>query len=162
MKTICIKTNNEEILEYLNRNLKKLEEIVISVNEFKNYKNIIIHYIGKNIEDFLINTSTIIADCIVIFFENNILEKVIEDNYFYFEEYEKEIVLKVCYKIIELQEEQLGYKKEVLKALIYEYLLDNKIMNLEGFILFRIKEYMEILDYIIDISVTNYIMSLKY
>ena len=46
MKTICVKTNNEDILEYLNRKLESsyLEDIVISFNEFKNYKNIIIHY----------------------------------------------------------------------------------------------------------------------
>lgn len=49
MKTVCVKTNNENILEHLNRNLEnsELEDIVISSNEFKNYKNIIIHYYRK-------------------------------------------------------------------------------------------------------------------
>ena len=41
------------------------------------------------------------------------------------------------------------------------YFIDNKYMILEGFVLFRLKQYFEILDYIIDTSVTNYVVSLQ-
>lgn len=49
MKTVCVKTNNDDILEYLNIKMENsgIEDIVISSNEFKNYKNIIIHYYRK-------------------------------------------------------------------------------------------------------------------
>ena len=163
MKTICVKTNNDEILEYLNRELEQsqLEEIVISINEFKNYRNIMVHYFGKNERRFLLETSQIIANTIEIFYEKNMLEKIIEDNYFYFEDFEKDMILKISEKIIEIQESNFKYKNEILKGLIYEYFIDNKYMILDGFVLFRLKPYFEILDYVVDTSVTNYVIGLQ-
>lgn len=163
MKTICVKTNNEDILEYLSRKLKNsvLEDIVISFNEFKNYKNIIIHYCGINERKFLLEISQIIADMIETFYEKKLLEKIIENNYFYFEEFEKEMILKISERIIEIQESNFKYKNEILKGLIYEYFIDNKYMILDGFVLFRLKSYFEILDYVVDTSVTNYVIGLQ-
>ena len=163
MKTICVKTNNEEILKCLNRTLEEssLEDIVISFNEFKNYKNVMVHYYGSNERKFLLETSQIIANVIEIFYEENMLEKIIEDNYFYFEDFEKEIILKICEKIIEIQEANFKYKNEILKGLIYEYFIDNRYMILDGFVLFRLRPYLEILDYVVDTSVTNYVIGLQ-
>lgn len=50
MKSLCIKTNNTNTLEYLLNEFKLLElnNIYFSQNEFKHYKNIIIHYTGKD------------------------------------------------------------------------------------------------------------------
>ena len=163
MKTVCLKTNNEKILEYLNIELEKLcwEDIVISLNEFKKYKNIVVHYYGKNERKFLLEFSQILSKMIERFFEKNILEKIINDNYFYFDEYEKDLILKISEKIIEIQESSFEYKNEILKGLIYEYYLDNKYMILEGFVMFRMKQYLEILDYVVDTSVTNYVIGLQ-
>ena len=43
MKSICIKTNNENLLNYLLNELEYIEikPVIISTNKFKNYKNII-------------------------------------------------------------------------------------------------------------------------
>ena len=163
MKTICIKNNDETILEYLFCELNKLniKELVISRKEFKNYKNIIIHYVGEYEYNFLNTISEIIAKCVEVFFEKNILEKIIDDNYFYFEDFEKEIILRISEKIIELQESKLKYKEDILKNIVCEYFLENKYMNLDGFVMFRIKEYLEILNYIIDISVSNFVVNFR-
>ena len=50
MKSICIKTNNENLLDYLLNELDYIEvkPVAISKNQFKNYKNIIIHYSGND------------------------------------------------------------------------------------------------------------------
>ena len=50
MKSLCIKTNNEDILNFLNDSLLKLDlnDIYISRAEFKVYKNIIVHYVGED------------------------------------------------------------------------------------------------------------------
>ena len=50
MKSLCIKTNNSKILDYLLNELKysEIEHICFSKNKFKNYKNIIIHYLSNN------------------------------------------------------------------------------------------------------------------
>ena len=163
MKTICVKTNNEAILEYLNKEIKAIDinEIVISINEFKNYKNIIIHYLGEKENRFLFEISKVVAFCIEIFYEEKILLNIIEDNYFYFEDFEKDMIFRICRKIIEIQECNFKYKNEILKDLIYDYFVENKYMIIDGFVLFRIKEYLEILDYVIDTAVMNYVVSLQ-
>lgn len=160
MKSICLKTNNEEIISYI---IKKLEEefneIIISNNKFKIYKNVIIHYIGNQERNFLIHFSTMLAEMISTFYEKKLLDKIIDNNYCYFEDFEKQIILKICEKIIEFQEASFKYKEEILKGLVYEYFLeDNKYMVLDGFINFRVRPYLEILDYVVDTSVTNYIL----
>ena len=163
MKSICLKTNNEEIISYVIKSLENdFDEVVISDNQFKVYKNVIIHYIGKNEKNFLIQISTLIAKTISIFYEKKILDQIIEDNYCYFEEFEKQIILKICEKIIDIQEASFQYKEEILKGLVYEYFLEgNKAMNLDGFINFRVKPYLEVLDYVVDTSVTNFVLGLQ-
>ena len=163
MKSICLKTNNEEIISYI---IKKMEndfdEIVISENKFKIYKNVIVHYIGKNERYFLIKFSEMLASMITLFYEEKILDKIIDENYCYFEDFEKQIILKICMKIIELQEASFKYKEEILKGLVYEYFLDgNKYMILDGFMNFRVKPYLEVLDYVVDTSVTNFVLGLQ-
>lgn len=159
MKSFCIKTNNNEIIEYLQTQIEllEIERIYISKNKFKIYKNIIIHYIGENQKQFLYELSCILANCIEKFYEQKILKNYLDYNYFYFEDFEREIILKICLKIIELQEEQFEYKNEILKELIFDYLLDTKSMVLDGVVNFRIKEYREILEYVAEIGVANYI-----
>ena len=162
MKSICLKTNNEEEIKFIIKNLEKnFEDILISSNKFKIFKNVIVHYKGDNEKSFLIKISELISQIIEIFYEEKILDQIIDENYFYFEDFEKEVILKICEKIIELQEANLAYKKEILKGLVYEYFLDNKIMILDGFINFRTKPYLEVLDYVVDTSVTNYVIGLQ-
>lgn len=163
MKSVCLKTNNDEIISYVIKRLEnEFDEIVISTNKFKVYKNIIVHYTGQNERNFLINFSGVLATMIAIFYEERILDKIIDENYCYFEEIEKQIILKICEKIIELQEENFKYKEEILKGLVYEYFLEgNKYMILDGFINFRVKPYLEVLDYVVDTSVTNFVLGLQ-
>ena len=161
MKSICLKTNNEEIISYTIRKLEDFENIVISSREFKIYKNVIVHYTGNNEKIFLIQFAEIISEIIEVFFFFFILDKIIDDNYCYFEEGEKNVILRISEKIIELQEASFQYKKEILKGLVYEYFWDNKIMILDGFVNFRLKPYLEVLDYVVDTSVSNFVLGLQ-
>ena len=63
MKSLCIKTNNSNSLSYLLNELNnlELEEICYSCNQFKHYKNIIIHYTGNDNKLFLDKISTILS-----------------------------------------------------------------------------------------------------
>ncbi len=159
MKSFCIKTNNNEIIDYLQTQVEllQIQNIYTSKNKFKIYKNIIIHYKGDRTKQFLYELSSVIAKCIERFYEKKILKKYIDYNYFYFEDFEREIILKICYKIIELQEEQFEYKNEILEELILDYLLEAKSIVLDGVVNFRIKEYREILEYVAELGVANYI-----
>ncbi len=162
MKSICLKTNNEEMINYMIKNLEEgFENIVVSSNKFKIYRNVIVHYNGNNEKDFFINIANLLSEIIEKFYEEKILYRIIDNNYCYFEEIEKEIILKISEKIIEIQEASIQYKKEILKGLIYEYFLDNKVMVLDGFVNFRLGPYLEVLDYVVDTSVTNFVFGLQ-
>ena len=159
MKSFCIKTNNNEIINFLQTEfeLLKINDIHISEKKFKIYKNIIIHYKGENTKKILYLVSCVLAKTIEKFYEVKILKNYIDYNYFYFEDFERELILKIALKIIQIQEKEFEYKTEILKELIFDYLLDSKSIVLEGIVNFRIKEYKEILSYIVEIAIENYL-----
>lgn len=159
MESFIIKTNNTEIVNFLQTEFEKIEfeNIKFSKKKFKIYKNIIIHYKGKERKKFLYKLSCILADTIERFYEKNILKSYINYNYFYFEEYEREIILRICFKIIEIQKEEFEYKTEILKELVFDYLMEYRSVVLDGIVNFRIKEYKEILSYIAEIAIENYL-----
>lgn len=159
MKSYCIKTNNVQILDFLQTELKniKIDGIIVSKRKFKIYNNIIIHYNKSDEKKIILELSFILSKCITKFYEELILKQYINLNYFYFNEVEKIIILKIAIKIIKLQETQFQYKNEILKELIYEYLITTKKIYIDGMINFRIKEYKEILEYVAELAVTNFI-----
>lgn len=165
MKSFCIKTNNNAILEYLLDKLDylELEEVKYSKNKFKIYSNIIVHYIGKKISFFDEKLSSIITDTILKFYKEKMIKKIINFDYFYFEEYEKKIIIQNCCEIIESSEyEQISKEKEYIHEAVLQYVIENKSMILEGFVNFRIKEYIKYLDSIVDIAVNKYIIEKEY
>lgn len=165
MKSFCIKTNNNAILEYLLDKLDylELEEVKYSKNKFKIYSNIIVHYIGEKISSFDEKLSSIITDTILKFYKEKMIKKIINFDYFYFEEYEKKIIIQNCCEIIESSEyEQISKEKEYIHEAVLQYVIENKSMILEGFVNFRIKEYIKYLDSIVDIAVNKYIIEKEY
>lgn len=165
MKSFCIKTNNNAILEYLLDKLDylELEEVKYSKNKFKIYSNIIVHFIGEKISFFDEKLSSIITDTILKFYKEKMIKKIINFDYFYFEEYEKKIIIQNCCEIIESSEyEQISKEKEYIHEAVLKYVIENKSMILEGFVNFRIKEYIKYLDSIVDIAVNKYIIEKEY
>jgi len=165
MKSFCIKTNNNAILEYLLDKLDylELEEVKYSKNKFKIYSNIIVHFIGEKISFFDEKLSSIITDTILKFYKEKMIKKIINFDYFYFEEYEKKIIIQNCCEIIESSEyEQISKEKEYIHEAVLQYVIENKSMILEGFVNFRIKEYIKYLDSIVDIAVNKYIIEKEY
>ena len=165
MKSFCIKTNNNAILEYLLDKLDylELEEVKYSKNKFKIYSNIIVHYIGEKISFFDEKLSSIITDTILKFYKEKMIKKIINFDYFYFEEHEKKIIIQNCCEIIESSEYvQISKEKEYIHEAVLQYVIENKSMILEGFVNFRIKEYIKYLDSIVDIAVNKYIIEKEY
>ena len=73
MKSYCIKTQNEEIIEYLLNKLSKLDFPNISYckKSFKIYYNLIMHYKEEDTEKFENIVISLIIDVIIEFYENN-------------------------------------------------------------------------------------------
>ena len=159
LKSICIKTISEEKIEYLISELEKINlKIIISNYRFKTYDNLIIHYKSDDfIEDFFEEISEVIKKLIVKYYEEDIINKSIEKNYFYLSSLERKYILEITKKVLELPDEKIGYKNKLLKEIIKKYVLENKKIIIEGFVNFRIKEYKELLEKIVEVSVFSYL-----
>lgn len=161
MKSYCIKVNNNEIIEYLLNTTEKIDfnNIYYCSKNFKIYKNVILHYTGENVQKFENFVVELITNTIIQFCENKTLKKIINSNYFYFDDYEKKVIFENCKELARAEALQ---RKEVLYREIEKYLKENKNIVLEGVINFRIKEYIKELDNIVDMGVNQYIIEKEY
>lgn len=165
MKTICIKTNNQTALTYLLNELhmSELQNVCFSQNQFKYYKNIIIHYNGPNENEFVQNVSNILAYYVIDELEETLLKDIVHQDYFYFDAIEKKKILDFCFDIC--SEDFTTYfdkKFSYLSEQFYLYLCDHKSIVLTGFIYFRLKKYFEILNEIVEEAVNSFIIEKEY
>lgn len=165
MKSLCIKTNNSDTITYLLNELKtsNIKNICFSENQFKNYKNVIIHYTGNDNNYFCSEISKILCFYIIDIEEENLLKRLLSHNYFYLDSNEKSKVIEICFDIIsENYPEQFNEKIETLHNSFYKYILSNKSIVLDGFINFRIQEYINILDDLLIDAVNHFIIEKEY
>ena len=165
MKSFCIKNNNKQILDYLLAEFQNmnLENTYISQNSFKYYQNIIVHYTGKNENVFIYKLSEIITNCIMKFYEKNIVKRVINSDYFYFDVREKKVINNNCYELLndEQSNDFLKRKEKILSCLI-EYISEHKFFILDGFVNFRLFEYNSLIEECVDCAVNKFIIDKEY
>ena len=162
MKSFCIKTNNREIINYLLNKFDKRDFANISYidRKFKIYNNFIVHYTGENLEEFYKILGNIITDTIIKFYEIHIIRRILGFNYFYFDEFERNKIEEVC--IESLKNNKFKNRNKTICNKIQKYLKKNKSMILDGFVTFRIKEYIEKIDELVDEGVNKYIVEKEY
>ncbi len=164
MKSICIKSNNNSVINYLleNFSLLNMEDIVISTRSFKIYNNIIIHYTGKNIKLFHSILCNLLTNCIIIFYEKNIVKFLINYNYFYFDDLEKKEILNLCLKEFNLDYDIYNEKYLKIYNVVSNYITEHKSIVLSGFVNFRLSLYKEFLDSNIDTCISNFLIEKEY
>ena len=170
MKSFCIKTNNEDILDYLLSRTKEIdfEDLTYSKNEFKIYQNVIIHYEGKDEESFSYFLSELITEVILEFYEEKLIYQILNYNYFYFDEYERIQICDNCMHTIENDHMEVAEnrkninRKQMIQKALLSFIQENKSMILDGFVNFRLKEYMSYLDNIVDTAVNQFIIEKEY
>ena len=165
MKSLCIKTNNSDLLNYLLNELKDLEldNIYFSLCQFKHYKNIIIHYTGENEKLFLEKISSILSLLIIDELEESFINKIILDYYFYFDSNERKDILNLCFDIMSNDFSDIFDKKfNILHNIFYNFLLNNRNLYLQGFTNFRLKPYFKILDDIVSEAVNCFVVEKEY
>ena len=165
MSSLCIKTNNEEILSYLQNEFSSFNMLntFYSRNEFKSYKNIIIHYTGIDKELFYTKLATILSYLVIDYFENNIIKNMLSTNYFYFDNAELYKILDLCNEnLCDDEEFSFSNRQMLLFDAFYEYITTHHSIILTGFINFRLKEYRTLLEDLIDFSVNEFIIEREY
>ena len=165
MKSLCIKTNNSDLIKYLLNNLDSIEldNICFCCKKFKHYKNIIIHYSGNDNELFINKISSILSLLVIDELEPYLLEHIIKNNYFYFDFNERQQILELCFEMTGNDfYDTFDKKLNSLFNSFYEFLLENRSIVLHGFINFRVKNYLEILDNVVNEAVNSYIIEKEY
>ncbi len=165
MKSLCIKTNNSDLIKYLLNNLDSIEldDICFCCKKFKHYKNVIIHYSGNDNELFINKISSVLSLLVIDELEPYLLERIIKANYFYFDFNERKQILELCFEMTGNDfYDTFDKKLNSLFNSFYEFLLKNKSIVLHGFINFRIKNYLEILDNVVNEAVNSYIIEKEY
>ncbi len=165
INSICIKTNNENIINNLLNNLENMElnDVYLSKNNFKNYKNVIVHYRGNTIDLFYSKLAEILSNIIIAYYERGIIKRIISSNYFYFDDIEKKKILSLCLEsLLDVQNTEFLERKNIIFISFLKYILYNKSLVLDGFINFRLKDYICILDDAVDFSVNKFLIEREY
>lgn len=164
IKSFCIKSNNKEILNYLLDSFKGASpnNFYLSKNKFKIYSNIILHYTGNDITVFYTYVSSLIQHTILRFYEPKLIHSIINFDYFYFTDYEKEKIFDISQKLLSENSSLTSSRLNVLYHLCYKYVETNKSMILDGFINFRLKEYNNILNDIISDAASSFTIQKEY
>lgn len=161
-KTICIKTNNKKISKYLLEELKyfEVQEIYVSCYDFKYYTNVIIHYVGENVDFFLNKISVLLSYIIIDFYEPLLIKSLINTNYFYFSTDEKTKIYNMCLTNIDFSSSVSMLN--TISNTFCDYFSNNKYVILDGFVNFRLKEYIKSLDSVVDMCVNKFIIDREY
>ncbi len=164
MKSICIKTNNSKIIDYLLEDLENLSlsDVYVSNTSFKVYNNIIIHYKGKDLVFFINCISSILANTIIVFYEQKLISNIIENEFFYFSNSEKETIKSLALSTNTSSTSNYCYNFNCIFNALFDYFSENKSLILNGFVSFRIKDYINSLEKLVSCCVNKFIINREY
>lgn len=158
MKSYAIKLlDNKKVLYLIQKFEKSSINIYMSEYKFKIYDNVIIHYPGDDLNELYINMFKIFKEYIEEFYEDRLIKSIIRRNYCYLNYLEREYIYEITKRILELPDSKIGNINRLLKQKIIDYIKKNKNIYLDGFIEFRLKEYKDILEELIEVSVCSYL-----
>ncbi len=164
MKSICIKTNNSDIIDYILEDLYnlKLPDVYVSSLSFKVYRNIIIHYKGKELDYFINCISSILTNAILIFYESKLISNIINNDFFYFSQKDKSTIKSLTISALLSNTSDYLYNYNCIFNSLNNYLSENKSLILSGFVTFRLKPYRESLENLISITINDYVEKRDY
>ncbi len=147
--------NNNDDLEniFLYSNSKK-DLLDKNIKIEKNSDNIVFSNINS-----ISNFSLWISNLIIDLFEKKIISNIIQKKYYYFDSNEQHEIEDISTIFLN---DNSHSKKELIFISVNDFLKSNYSMNLDGFIRFRLKDYIEVLEYLVDLSANNFIINREY
>ncbi len=165
MISLSIKENNKKIQNFLLSEIKKssISEIYFSIKKFKIYDNLIIHYKGKNLSSFYDFIAFIISKAIIKFYEPQILKRLFDYNYFYFDIPDEKIIMDE-YKLITKRNRKNNFnlKQRLIKKELINYIKNNKSLVLSGFVYFRLSRYISYITKLLEDSVNQFVVDKEF
>lgn len=163
MKSLCIKTNNIDIINYLQKSFEKigLNDTYISIKKFKHFNNIIIHHQGNEYTKFYSYLSNTITKAIIKYCEEDLILSNINLNYFYFNSYEKKKILENTLNLL-LDDTNSKLRYDYINNDIFKNINSNRSLYLQALINFKLNDYINFLNNQIDIAVNKFLIDKEY
>ncbi|MDN5316019.1 MAG: hypothetical protein PWR08_143 [Thermoanaerobacterium sp.] len=159
--------------DFLKHGLKdmKTEGIDVNVN-LDNRGNITFFNIDvedkasyKNITKIRQHISDIISDIIVNQIDKKLIKKIIDKYYYYFNSDEKQKIANIANSILDNDVNRETFKlvkKEKIFIEIEDFLKDSETIDIEGFVNFRLRDFIGELSEVVDRAVDEYLMQKEY
>ncbi|MEG6586501.1 putative sporulation protein YtxC [Dendrosporobacter sp. 1207_IL3150] len=122
----------------------------------------------ERIKNLLKNqVANILAELIVMHEEKKIIKRIIEQNYYYFSQLERDEIYCNAIKLLkctDIIDPAFSYnaRRDNVASKILEYLDNHHELVVEGFINFRLKDYREKLVDLVDKAVDDFMMEMEY
>lgn len=120
-------------------------------------------------ENIRLTTINVLADYIINEYETKLIDKIINTNYCYFNPAERIEILKMALKNLKdndckniLNSLYVIRRKNIIIRKLIEYFEANNEINIDGFVTFRLQDYIKDLEDIVEKSVDDYLMEREY
>ncbi|MTI79701.1 MAG: putative sporulation protein YtxC [Firmicutes bacterium] len=167
-----IKSNLNRQVQGMENNGMKLEvdELPLGKYTFLNFNVKKANSGYQNYQLFKNSVASVISDVILNKWENYIIYDIIRENYYYYNEDERNKIFKYAQEHVNNNEgiTELDYKPvhQDRRAQIYqqlkEYLSNNDHLVVDGFIQFRLKDYVSFLREVTESAVDEFLMEREY
>ncbi len=121
---------------------------------------------SKNVKFYIAN---IISEYIIEKYEKKFILRIINSNYCYFNSFEKGEILNKSLDFMQAENEESVFnniflirRKSIITKKLIEYMQNSNEIMLEGFITFRIKDYIKELEDVVDKAVDEYLTEKEY
>ena len=179
--SIGINGNTEQVVQHINEELQQLKSkkidysidevdaegttsIICSIDDNKVYRD----KPAETLKTFKLYMANALADYIIRQYEERLLARIINSNYCYFNSAEKKDILAKALSMVNNEDKsflnnlfQVRRKNVIIKKLMDYFENDDNII-LDGFVNFRLKEYMKDLEDIVDKAVDEFLMEREY
>ncbi len=183
MQFLCIGVNGsaDMVIQHITNELQQLKnkKINYSINEINSEGSTSIicavndgrFYREKSIESYKVlktYISNALADYIIRQYEERLLARIINGSYCYFNSLEKREILCKARRIIQNEDKtifnslfQIRRKNVIIRRLM-DYFDNSNSIILDGFVNFRLKDYIKDLEEIVDKAVDDFLMDREY
>jgi putative sporulation protein YtxC len=183
MRVLSIGVNKcaDEVFKYIENELIQLknDKIDYSIDKIKDegYESIICKVPESKSQargtkqvykTLILNVSNALADYIIRCYEEKLIKRIVNSNYCYFSKVERKDILKEALNIVKNEDKsflntllQIRRRNIIVKSLM-EYFESSNTIILDGFINFRLKDYLKDLEEIVEKAVDNFLMEKEY
>jgi putative sporulation protein YtxC len=183
MQFLCIGVNGsaDVVMQHIDNELRQLKgkKISYSINEINSEGSASIictindgrFYREKSLESYKIlktYISNALADYIIRQYEERLITRIINSNFCYFNSAEKKEILSRALNVIRNEDKsfinslfQIRRRNVIVRRLLDYFDNSNSIM-LDGFVNFRLKDYIKDLEEVVDKAVDDFLMDREY